>query len=89
MRSRRSPRFRRELSRLPAELQSQARDAYRLFAEDPFHESLHFKQLNSRGLWSARVGEHYRALGWRAGDLIVWAWIGSHADYDQLVRRLR
>jgi hypothetical protein len=30
----------------------------------------------------------YRALGNReADDLIVWFWIGSHAEYDELTGR--
>jgi hypothetical protein len=71
-------------------VQQKARATYRLFADDPFHESLHFKQLSGRpGLWAARVTDDYRALGWRTGDVIVWIWIGTHAEYDQLVRRLR
>jgi hypothetical protein len=31
-----------------------------------------------------RIGLGYRALGIRTGDEVVWFWIGSHADYDQL-----
>ena len=35
---------------------------------------------------SALVGAHYRALAVDAPDGIVWFWIGSHAEYDRLVR---
>jgi hypothetical protein len=35
-----------------------------------------------------RIGLAYRALGVRDGDDVVWFWIGSHADYDQLLREL-
>jgi hypothetical protein len=31
---------------------------------------------------------HYRAVGILDGDSIVWYWIGSHADYDGLLRQL-
>lgn len=62
--------------------------AYALFATDPFHESLRFKSVSSNGtLWSARVGDAYRVLGWRTGDSVVWFWIGTHAEYDQVIRR--
>jgi len=65
-----------------------AQASYALFAVDPFHESLHFKSVDSRGnLWSARVGDAYRVLGWRMGDLVVWFWIGTHGEYDQVIRR--
>jgi hypothetical protein len=35
-----------------------------------------------------RVGLGYRALGVRESDTMVWFWIGSHAEYDRLVRGL-
>ncbi len=35
---------------------------------------------------SVRIGIGYRALGVRKGEEIIWFWIGSHADYDRLLR---
>ncbi len=35
---------------------------------------------------SARVGLHYRALAVRTDDVLAWFWIGTHAEYDQLIR---
>jgi hypothetical protein len=43
--------------------------------------------MNSRTLYSARVGISYRAVGVRDGNTMVWYWVGSHADYDQLLAR--
>jgi len=37
--------------------------------------------------WSVRVGLYHRSLAVKHGDDMVWFWIGSHADYDKLVRR--
>lgn len=37
---------------------------------------------------SARLGLDYRAVGIRRGNGIFWFWIGSHADYDALLRQL-
>ena len=37
---------------------------------------------------SARVGISYRAVGVRDGETMVWYWIGSHADYDDLVAQM-
>jgi len=54
-----------------------------LLAADPKHPSLHFKKIGS--LWSARVGQHYRALALNDNDGIHWFWIGTHAEYDQLL----
>jgi hypothetical protein len=30
-----------------------------------------------------RIGEHYRALGLREGDIIAWFWIGTHEEYNR------
>jgi hypothetical protein len=73
---------------LPAEVQRQARERFRLWQQDAFNPALHFKPLFGE-VWSVRVNPQYRALGRRKGGLIVWFWIGTHGDYDGLVRRLR
>ncbi len=41
----------------------------------------------SEGL-SARVTLDYRALATRREDRWIWFWIGSHSDYDNLLKRL-
>ena len=73
---------------LPPAIQEQARERFQLWRGDAFHATLHFKPLVG-DVWSVRVNQQYRALGRRKGSLIVWFWIGSHAQYDDLVRRLR
>jgi hypothetical protein len=89
MRSRTTAQFRALLGALPAAVQRQADDAYRLFSENPFHASLRFKRVRSdRPLYSVRVGRHYRALGYRRDDGMVSIWIGTHAEYDHLLDRL-
>ena len=79
--------FRRQLSRLPAEVREQARAAYRLFAQNPHHPSLHFKQVHAvEPVFSARVGRGYRAVGFvESESLIVWFWIGTHEQYETLL----
>ena len=60
-----------------------------MFQSDPNHPSLRFKQVHpAKPVFSARVGLGYRALGVREGDAIVWFWIGTRAEYDQLVSSL-
>ena len=89
MNSRITARFRAAFDLLPPPIQARARQAYRLFAADPEHPSLRFKQVHpTRPIFSARVGLGYRALGVRDAGDIVWFWIGSHAEYDRLVSRL-
>jgi hypothetical protein len=82
--------FRRLLATLPADTQAQAYRAFDRFLEDPFDRSIEFKRLRgSRSLYSARIGLHCRALAEREGDRIRWFWIGSHADYDRIIRRAK
>ena len=78
------PAFWLAFARLPRDVQDAARDKHRLWLSNPFHPSLHFKELAS-GLWSARVNKQYRVLGRRRADLVVWFWIGTHAEYDRLI----
>jgi plasmid maintenance system killer protein len=60
-----------------------ARRAYQLFVHDPDHPSLRFKKLQGYdNVWSVRINEQYRAVGERDGDVIEWAWIGSHNEFD-------
>ena len=73
---------------LPVSVQRQARERFRLWQQDAFNRALHFKPLVDE-VWSVRVNQQYRALGRRTGNMMVWFWIGTHADYDKLVKRLR
>jgi len=59
--------------------------AYQLLLSDPRHPSLHLKK--AREFTSVRVGLHYRALAVNDGEDLTWVWIGTHAEYDQLLRR--
>lgn len=89
LKSRTTRQFRDLLAGLPAQTRHQAREAYRLFRENPAHLGLHFKRLISDPpTYSARVGIGYRAIGALRGDTVIWYWIGSHADYDGLLRQL-
>jgi hypothetical protein len=89
MKSRTTRRFRELFAALPAHVQRQAREAYRLFQENPAHPGLHFKQVHpDPPTYSARVGISYRALAVLDKDTAIWFWIGSHADYDKLLDRL-
>ena len=75
---------------LPADAQKQTRAAYRLFLENPRHPGLQVKGINSKtpNLYSARIGDHYRAIGKLIGDTIYWDWLGTHEEYNKLINRL-
>ena len=89
MNSRTTRQFRELLAQLPAEVQAQADAAYEIFALNPRHPSLRFKQINADPpIYSARVGIGHRAVGALDDDTVVWYWIGTHAEYDQLIKQL-
>ena len=82
-------RFRTTLSLLPQVVKRQAKEAYRLFKQNPYHPSLYFKQVHpSKPIYSVRISRDYRAVGIRDRDEIVWFWIGSHTDYSKLLSQL-
>jgi hypothetical protein len=71
---------------LPPEVREHSRRAYRLWRANPAHPGLRFKPIRGHdGLYSVRVGLGWRALGRLDGNTVTWFWIGSHADYDQLI----
>ena len=82
--------FRRQFRALPAHIQEQARESYALFMVNPAHPSLRFKPVHSSvpSVYSARVSRDYRVIGKRTGDQMVWFWVGSHDEYEQMLRRL-
>jgi hypothetical protein len=85
MESRLSRSFLESFSRLPEEVQSQARRAYLLFRANPSHASLRFKKVEgTEKVYSVRIGLGYRALGVLESSTVTWFWIGSHAEFDHL-----
>ncbi len=78
-------RFWKFYERLPQEVQRLADKNFELLKYDSFHPSLHFKKVN-RLWWSVRVGEHYRALAAERLEGMFWFWIGTHAEYDRILK---
>jgi hypothetical protein len=87
VKSRLTRRFRKAFAELPDEVKERARDAYRLFRDNPAHPGLQFKKVHPTDpVYSVRVGLGHRAVGVLDHDTIYWFWIGSHAAYDHLIR---
>jgi len=90
MKSKTTDRFWKSYDELPVEIKKQAREAYRLFQQDPYYPSLHFKRIHStRPVFSVRISRNYRAVGIIQDNEIIWYWIGSHSEYDKLVKSIR
>jgi hypothetical protein len=79
-----TPQFWKRFDALPLEVQRLARKNFTLLKNDARHPSLQFKQLGN--YWSARVGLHHRALAVEDGSDYVWTWIGTHGEYDKLIK---
>ena len=76
--------FWNEYRKLDRNIKVQVKKSYRLWAENPFHSSLHFKCINqAERIWAVRVSLGYRALGVLDGDTVTWFWIGSHDKYEK------
>ena len=89
MRSRTTAKFRDLLDALPKATQDKARAAYALWSENPAHRSLRFKKVHATlPIYSVRIDLECRATGILNGDAVVWFWIGSHGEYERLLRNL-
>ena len=75
---------------LPERVQKTARKNYKLWKQNPSHPSLEFKKLNTKQpTYSVRAGMGWRAVGvMKDSETIVWFWIGSHSNYDNLLKNL-
>jgi len=73
--------------KLPERVQKTARKNYNLWKTNSQHPSLDFKKVHSsKPIYSIRIGLGWRAVGILANETtMVWFWIGSHNDYDNLL----
>jgi hypothetical protein len=69
---------------LPASIQELADRNFELLKSNPRHPSLYLKKVGR--YWSVRVGRKYRALAVKTEEGLIWFWIGTHAEYNRLVR---
>ena len=89
MKSRATAGFWAAYNELPSEVRNAAQKAYRLFRDNPKHPGLQFKKVHDQEpIYSVRVTGAYRAVGLLENDEVIWFWIGGHAEYDRLLKRL-
>jgi hypothetical protein len=84
MKSRATTQFWKHYGALPPYIRGQAQKQFRLWLSDARHPSVRFKKI--RSYWSARVTDDYRVLGVMVEDTVVWFWIGSHAEYERIIK---
>lgn len=85
MKSFATPRFWKAFENLPSEEKRRAIKQYRVWLENPSHPSLYFKKVKSK-VWSARISQAYRALALEKEGDYYWFWIGSHREYETILR---
>jgi hypothetical protein len=87
--SRTTAAFRELLATAPATIQLKARNAYRLWADNPLHPSLRYKKVHDAlPVYSVRIDLDWRALGILEQGEMIWFWIGPHSEYEKLLKRL-
>jgi hypothetical protein len=87
MNSRATPGFWKRYAQLPRDVRQRARKAYQLWRANPGHPSLRFKRVDKvEPIYSVRVNGGYRVLGILEGETVTWFWIGSHTEYDQMLK---
>jgi len=79
-------RLRKCFEKLPIPIQELSHKNFQLLKADPRHPSLHFKKIGN--FWSVRIGLDYRALALEDNDDLIWVWIGSHDDYERMIKEM-
>jgi hypothetical protein len=79
-----SPAFWEAYRKLPENVRAVADKNFQLLKDNPQHPSLQLKRVGR--FWSARAGLRYRALAVDVDGGLLWFWIGSHADYDAMLK---
>ena len=82
-----TPRFWKLFRELPAEVQDLALEKYELFQKDPYHPSLCFQAKGKA--WTIAIGRSYRAIAYRSENHLSWFWIGTHEDYNNVLKRVK
>lgn len=85
--SRTTKKFWKLYKNLPIDIKKQSKATYLKFKTDPYYPSLCFKQVHStKPILSVRISLDYRALGLLKNNEIIWFWIGTHEEYNQLIK---
>lgn len=80
-----SPRFWAFYEDLSPDVRALADKNFALLKADPRHPSLQLKKV-AEHVYSVRVGLNHRALARERTEGLQWFWIGSHADYERILR---
>lgn len=79
-----APSFWHHYRLLPEDIQTLADKNFELLEKNLRHPSVQFKKIGK--IWSARVSRDYRALAVAVPDGFLWFWIGTHKEYDRILK---
>lgn len=85
MKSSALPEFWDCLETLPPQVRKIARKNFKLWQKNPSLKSLGFKKIKN-DLWSVRAGSGFRALATFEDNRYLWFWIGTHDEYERIIR---
>ncbi|MFP4548822.1 MAG: hypothetical protein ACLFQM_11880 [Fidelibacterota bacterium] len=88
MKSKTTNKFWKCYRELPAGIKKQAKETYSTFQNNPDYPGLNFKKVHNKlPIFSVRISRDYRALGIKQENTIIWYWIGSHNDYERILKK--
>ena len=80
-----TPSFWRAYKALPDRIKTDARKSYQLWKDNPRHPSLRFERKGDYR--SVRISRGWRALAREHEGTLYWFWIGSHDEYERLLKK--
>jgi mRNA-degrading endonuclease RelE of RelBE toxin-antitoxin system len=79
--------FRQDYGKLSLEIKAHIKRAYKFWLKNPHHPSLRFKKIHAtEPIWSVRVGLDYRVVGVKHDNKMLWFFVGSHKEYEALIK---
>jgi mRNA-degrading endonuclease RelE of RelBE toxin-antitoxin system len=75
-----TPEAKKQLQKLPKNIQEKARKSFHLLAEDPYHPSLNSKRMKGFDRFEARIDYHYRLTYIVERDNIYILSVGPHDE---------
>ena len=73
--------------KLPKQIQELATKKYNLWKDNTKHPSLRFKCVDAvDDIWSISINMTYRGLGAKDDNEITWFWVGTHGEYDKILK---
>ncbi len=79
-----TPDFWHKYNLLPPHICKLADKNFELLKNNSTHPSLHLKKVAN--YWSVRIGINYRAIAIQINEGLLWFWIGSHNEYNKIVK---